>query len=151
MKILIVAHPDDEVLWFNPEEFDRILIVFQYRIDKPDQGAQRAKAIEEHPLAGRIGCLGFEESNYWRDKSKKEKHEDNYNKLCGILRNLANEMHGGDEVTTHNALGEYQHADHILVHNACMETMNCRVNGKNPEIYRKAKAAYERNGCWTWY
>jgi LmbE family N-acetylglucosaminyl deacetylase len=146
MKILIVAHPDDEILWFNPEEFDKIIVVFRDRMDKPEQGAARLKAMAEHPLAGRMSCFGLEESNYWRDKSRKGKHEENFRRLCLLLKTLQ-----ADEVTTHNANGEYQHADHILVHNACMETLSCPVNGKNTEIYRKAKAAYERNGCWTWF
>lgn len=146
MKVLIVAHPDDEILWFNPEDFDKIIVVFCDRVDKPDQGPKRMKAIFQHPMAERMSCLFLEESNYWRDPKRKAKHEENYKLLCQLLAEVE-----ADEVTTHNAAGEYQHADHILVHNACMATFACKVNGKNPEIYRQAKAAYERNGCWTWY
>jgi LmbE family N-acetylglucosaminyl deacetylase len=146
MKVLVVAHPDDEVLWFNPAEFDKIVVVFCGRTDKPAQGEARRKAMAEHPMADRITCLGLTESNYWRDKTRKTAHDSNYRELCKILAGLQ-----ANDVTTHDALGEYQHADHILVHNACMAVLNCPVNGKDPEIYRKARAAYERNGCWTWY
>lgn len=146
MNVLIVAHPDDEILWFNPEDFDRIIIVFSERNDKPGQGKGRWMAMKEHPLADRITCLAMTESNFWRDQSQGKLHADNYKALCAELAKIH-----ADSVTTHNAMGEYQHADHILVHNACMATFHCRVNGKNPDIYRRAKAAYERNGAWTWY
>jgi len=146
VKCLIVAHPDDEILWFNPEEYDQIIIVFLGRKDKPEQEAARLQAIKEHPLADRITCLGLTESNFWRDKSQTDHHNRNYRDLCKYLQDIK-----AESVTTHNAAGEYEHADHILVHNACMATLNCPVNGKNPDIYRKAKAVYERNGCWTWY
>jgi LmbE family N-acetylglucosaminyl deacetylase len=146
MKVLIVAHPDDEVLWFNPEEYDRIIVVFCDRTDKPAQGDARRKAMLEHPLIERMECLNLTESNYWRDKTRKAIHEANYKALCVFLASLQ-----ADTVNTHDAQGEYQHADHLLVHKACMMTLNCPVNGKNPEIYRQARAAYERNRCWTWY
>ncbi|GAG99008.1 unnamed protein product, partial [marine sediment metagenome] len=35
MKILIVAHLDDELLWFNPQSFDKIIVAFLGRADKP--------------------------------------------------------------------------------------------------------------------
>ena len=145
MRVLICAHPDDEVLWFAPEKFDRIIIVFGDFGDGRS-GDGRRKALREHPLASRITHLDLKQSNYWRDKTKKAEHEANYQKLCGLLRTLK-----ADEVTTHNAMGEYQHADHILVHNACMASLSCSVNGKDPELYRKIKEVYVGNGCWTWY
>lgn len=146
MNVLIVAHPDDEILWFNPEEFDRIIIVFNGRKDKPRQGSGRLMAISEHPLKDKINCLGLPESNYWRDRTQKKMHDSNYRNLCEWLKKLQ-----ADSVTTHNANGEYGHLDHVLVHNACMATLNCPVNGKNPEIYRQAREKYKKYGCWTWY
>jgi LmbE family N-acetylglucosaminyl deacetylase len=146
MRVLIVAHPDDEILWFAAETFDRIIIVHQGRKDNALQGGHRAAALAAHPLKDRITCLGLTESNYWRDPSQKAHHEQNYTELCAFLRDLQ-----ADEVTTHNANGEYGHADHIMVHNACMATLYCPVNGKDPATYRAAKRAYEDNGCWTWH
>ena len=146
MRVLVVAHPDDEVLWFNPEEFDRIVIVFLGRTDIPAQTEGRRKALEQHPLAERITCLGLTESGYWRDKSKASEYGASYLNLCKFLETLE-----ANEVVTHNAWGEYQHDDHILVHNACMATLKCSVNGKDPAMWRKIRRTYEANGCWTWY
>ncbi|WP_028389032.1 hypothetical protein [Legionella fairfieldensis] len=35
MKVLTVAHPDDEIIWFSPQDFDLIVIAFLVRHDKP--------------------------------------------------------------------------------------------------------------------
>jgi LmbE family N-acetylglucosaminyl deacetylase len=141
-KTLIVAHPDDECLWFNLEEFNKIIIVFRrgYREE------ERQRALDNHPLKDKIECWDFVESNYWRDKTKLAQYEDNYRHLCERLKTLDVE-----EVWTHNAYGEYGHTDHILVHNACMATLKCKVNGKDPILYNKIKECYEREGAWTWY
>jgi LmbE family N-acetylglucosaminyl deacetylase len=149
MKLLVVAHPDDEALWFAPEEYDRIIIVFGPRIDNAHCTHGRQQAMAEHPLKDRIWCLELTESNYWQDKSpqNRERYEANAKELRELLKKLP----PPDSVTTHNAMGEYQHLDHVLVHNACMDVFNCPVNGKSPEMYRKIRRVYERNRCWTWY
>lgn len=144
-KILIVAHPDDEILWFNPAQYDKIIIVFGDFGDGRSGDGRRA-ALAEHPSKEKITHLNWQESNYWRDKTKEQEHEDNFNKLCGYLKTLSAEA-----VDTHNAYGEYGHLDHVLVHNACMASFDCPVNGKDPKLYREIKALYEKNGCWTWY
>lgn len=144
MKTLIVAHPDDEILWFNPEDYDRIVIVFLERDDNAKITEKRKEVINTHPLKEKITWLGFKESKYHKDKTKLEDYNKNYNDLCEFLKTLK-----ADEVYTHNAMGEYQHSDHILVYRACMNTLNCRVNNKDPKLYRKIKEAYGK--AWTWY
>lgn len=144
MKILVVAHPDDEVLWFNPEEFDHIYITFLARNDR-DILEKRQEALAEHPLKDKITCFGLTESNFWRDSSKKHEYDKGFRILIDKLKNIE-----ADEVWTHNVNGEYGHSDHILVHNACMEAFNCPVNGKNPEMFRKIRQVYLDNECWTW-
>lgn len=144
MKVLIVAHPDDEILWFNPEEYDKIIIVFSGREDRPWFKELREQAIAEHPL--NVECWGLEESGYWKNPEKYPQYEQNYRDLCDKLKKLK-----ADEVWTHNAYGEYGHSDHILLHNCCMEVLNCPVNGKNPEMYRKIKKLYTDNEIWTWH
>ena len=139
-KTLIVAHPDDEILWFNPEEFDKIIIVFSNGYKEQE----RKNALAEHPL--NVICWNLTESNYWRDKSKIEEYNKNYNE---VLERVAKLKTGS--ITTHNAYGEYGHTDHILVHNAVMEGANCPVNGKDPKLFKKIKQVYERHGAWTWY
>lgn len=143
MKVLIVAHPDDEILWFAPEKYDKIIIVFSGREDKPWFKDLREQAVMEHPL--NVECWCLTESNFWRDPTKYAEYEQNYKDLVARLKRLE-----ADSVDTHNAYGEYGHADHILIHNACMETLNCPVNGKNPEVYRKIKKLYQDKDIWTW-
>jgi LmbE family N-acetylglucosaminyl deacetylase len=144
MKILVVAHPDDEVLWFNPALYDKIIIVFSGRTDKPDFKAKREQAISEHPL--NVECWGLTESGYWRDKGKLFEYNQNYIDICERLKTLE-----ADSIDTHSANGEYGHSDHILVYSAIMDTVNCPVNGQDPVLYRQIKDIYKRNGCWTWY
>jgi LmbE family N-acetylglucosaminyl deacetylase len=149
MKLLVCAHPDDEALWWSPESFDRIVIVFSGHPDRPGLGPARLKAIEAHPLKDRIICLDVTESGIFHkadDVNAQWCHKNNANHVVRLLKAIK-----ADEVTTHNAMGEYQHPDHILVHNACMEAFDCPVNGKDPKIFRAIKAAYEAAGCWTWY
>lgn len=144
MKLLVVAHCDDEALWFNPEKFDKILIVFLSRKDR-DIAEARSKAINDHPLVEKITCLGLTESNYWRDPCQKDDYDKNFEDLVAELK-----KYKPSSVTTHDAYGEYGHADHILCFNACMEAFNCPVNRKNPKLFRQIKKNYQNNGIWTW-
>jgi LmbE family N-acetylglucosaminyl deacetylase len=143
MKVLVVAHPDDEALWFNPAEFDRIVIVFGDRDDKPEKGAQRSRAMVNHPLRDKIKFLD------WREPGKDaERQKETARELTSYLKAAAVEA---TEVTTHNAHGEYGHMDHVIVHNACMAALKCPVNGKDPALFRAIKQAYLDAGCWTWH
>lgn len=146
-RYLIVAHPDDEIIWFNPEEYDKIVIVFTDRLDVPQFGSSRRKAMEELPYADKIISLDMIESNYWRDKTKRLDYEENYDELCDWLHNI---IEDNDTVTTHNPYGEYGHTDHIMLWHACMDTLNCPVNGKDPKLYRQAKGIYKEARVWTW-
>jgi len=63
---LLVAHPDDEILWFAPEKYDKIIIVFGDFGDErgSEWGERRRKAIAEHPLKDKIIHLNYPESHY---------------------------------------------------------------------------------------
>lgn len=148
MKYLIVAHGDDEILWFNPEEYDKIIVVFSGRDDRPWFKEQREKANAEHPLKPIL--WGLTESNFWRDSTKYAEHQRNYDEICQRVKELC-DKNPILEITTHNANGEYGHADHILVHNAVMDSANCKVNGKRAELYRQIKDLYNKYECWTWH
>ena len=140
--------PDDECIWFNPEEYDKIVIVFTKRNDVVDFDYKRLKAIAEHPLNHKIDTIQLTESNYWRDKTKLKEFEENYEDLCDwLMENITED----DTVTTHDSNGEYGHMDHKLVHMACMNTLDCPVNGKDPKLYREIRYTYLKHGCWTWY
>lgn len=145
MKYLIVAHPDDEILWFNPAKYDKIIFVFSDRRDKPEMGDKRRKCVAEHPL--NVESWELTESGYWRDKSKLAEYKQNYADIVEKLK----ELKDVELIDTHSANGEYGHMDHILIYNAVMDTMDCPVNGQDPKLYRQIKDIYKRNECWTWY
>lgn len=166
MKILVVAHPDDEILWFNPLKFDKIIIAFMNRSDRPAMGVARAEAIQRHPLRNKIELAWLIESNYWRDKRKLIEYENNSRDLVEHLQ-AVKMLEGVQEFYTHNAWGEYGHTDHILVHKAVMAVAGsipvyC-LNGPNKvssnkgkledidlKFYNKVKKIYQEEGAWTW-
>ncbi|MBM4221588.1 MAG: hypothetical protein FJ170_06560 [Gammaproteobacteria bacterium] len=170
MKLLVVAHPDDEVIWFNPEVFDRI-IVFSAVHDRPGQEPARSMAIREHPLADRIECLQLTQSAYWRFETQLQHHRNNFLQLEKMLVNFAQQFQV-TEVFTHNALGEYGHFDHILVHdlvkavfayrtgipvwalpipNAPWGTRvrSARFIDTNYELFNAIRDVYLKHGVWT--
>lgn len=94
MKVLIVAHPDDEIIWFSPH--------------KP----YAKLTIEAHPLRDRIILLGIEESGFWKDDKRQLEFQKSEQALYEALENLKKQF-VINEIYTHNAQGEYGHDDHI--------------------------------------
>lgn len=117
-KILIIAHPDDEALWFNPLLFDKIFIAFLDRPDNKKVTEGRKKVLAEHPLKNKIECFNLSESGYYWDNDKMEEYRDSFDAL---LKKLKGVMKKGIEIYTHNQWGEYGQTDHMLVHTAVME------------------------------
>ena len=121
-KVLVLAHPDDEVLWFNSGiGYDKIYFVF---LDNPASSKPlkegRLKVIEKHPFKNKIEMLGLTESNYWKDNSNENESKYRQN-LDDIVRKLKTVVTRDTEFWTHNLWGEYGHADHSLVHRAVVE------------------------------
>lgn len=163
MRVLVACHPDDEIIFFNPEKYDKIVIVFGDFGDSRGStyGDKRRAALKELPYADKIVHLNLKESHWTWDRGEPGQRNysgpetsqirlSNYNKnyvdLCKFLETLE-----ADEVTTHGSWGEYNNLDHVLVHHACLGTLNCPVNGMNPKLYRKVKDIYKRHNVWTWY
>jgi len=122
-KVLVIAHPDDEVLWFNSGlDYDKIYISF---LDNPVSSKPlkdgRLRVLEKHPFKNKIEMIGLTESNFWKDDSEENriKYKKNFDDLVRKLKTIVT---NDTEFWTHNNWGEYGHADHILVHKAVMET-----------------------------
>lgn len=148
--MLVVAHFDDEILWFNPYEYDKIVVCFLGRPDKPDFKERRLKVLNEHPLKDKIICLGFEEF------SSEEENKD-LEFVTGMYNFLKKEADNYDEIHTHNSCGEYGHYHHVFVHNAiegiCKEKIkNSLLDNtySQEEWFVKIKNIYLKYGCWTW-
>ena len=62
--VLVVAHPDDEALWFSAilRRMHRLVLCFGAQADHPELADARRKSIAAHPLSDRIIDLGLEES-----------------------------------------------------------------------------------------
>ncbi len=166
MNVLIVAHPDDEILWFAPQSFDLIVIAFLARHDKPYAKHCREMALAEHPFKEKIISLAIDESGFWKDKSRVKQYHASREQLFESLLKLKQE-YSFTKIFTHNSEGEYGHDDHILVNEAvtalfseieifCPFDVNCGEQGKtisilnNLEIYNQVKAIYVKNKAWTW-
>ena len=164
MKLLIVAHPDDEILWFNPQSFDRILIVFLEGHHIPRVSEGRKKVLAEHPLREKIKLLNLIETNYQRDVNKRDIFVKNSHL---IKEKLKEEIKNVDCIYTHNPWGEYGHPEHIQISSMVVKLAQVPVfafDGIVPssfgerkiekidlELYRKIKAIYLKHGAWTWH
>ncbi len=140
-SILVVAHPDDEILWFSSivDKVDEILFCFQDYPPLPTLGAGRKKVLQEYPL-NNISSLEIEESGSfsgadWNDPAEspcgmaithgreiRQRYRRNYHLL---ETRLAEKLHGYRNVFTHNPWGEYGHEDHVQVYRA-IETVQQR-------------------------
>jgi hypothetical protein len=98
--ILVVAHLDDEALWFSSivEKVDAIVVCFLGNRAYPAWESGRLKSLEAYPL-NNISCLGIEETEAfdsadWRNPtltpygietsfkpSAKRMYQDTYNKI----------------------------------------------------------------------
>ncbi len=132
--VLIVAHPDDEILWFGSvvERMARIVIVFEDHPDETALGDARRSALAQHPLASRIESLGMTETGTfdvmdWEqptigprgpelgDRPGSAALREIWQPLSDTLDTL---LDGYRNVFTHNPWGDYGNEEHILVHHA---------------------------------
>jgi hypothetical protein len=130
---LVVAHPDDECLWFSSivTSVDRIVFCFGDPFENSKKAAARRCAVAALPLRG-LRNLALPESGArflvdWArpqltdfgiaitDAASRTRYEDGYRLLVEALRSA---LAGCDLVYTHNPWGEYGHADHIQVYRA---------------------------------
>jgi LmbE family N-acetylglucosaminyl deacetylase len=167
MNVLIVAHPDDEIIWFSPVSFDLIVIAFLARHDKPYAKSYRELAIAEHPLREKIILLRIGESGFWKDNRRVEQYQISRESLYSSLSDLKQQYHI-TKIFTHNSTGEYGHDDHILVNEVVTSVFGeieifCPVESNHitdqdgiisvsndMDFYEKVKAVYCKNKAWTW-
>ena len=129
---LVIAHPDDEILWFSSilDKVDHIIFCFLEYPHDISLGRGRRNAILEYPLKN-ISCLDIPEADAFNgadwnkpvedkyglrissSKSTAKRYTDNYHILYD---KLSDELKGIENVFTHNPWGEYGHEDHIQVY-----------------------------------
>lgn len=132
--LLIVAHPDDECLWFSSvlEAIGTIVIAYGDVPGEPQWSAGRAALGERYPypdteflnLTEAVSVFGADwsapEATPYGLKVRSSKatlpgfdanrYEENYARLQARLEPLINKA---ERVFTHNPWGEYGHEDHV--------------------------------------
>jgi LmbE family N-acetylglucosaminyl deacetylase len=130
---VVVAHPDDEILWLSSAMASAAHIVLCYGapFGKPAKAAARRRAVANLRLATLVD-LAIPESGTrllvdWRhplmtptgigiaDPDAQLRYDDNFNTLLAQLRPV---LAGCADVYTHNPWGEYGHPEHVQVHRA---------------------------------
>lgn len=131
-SLIIVAHPDDDILWLGSviDKVGGITFCFQEDAANPEIGAAREKTINAYPLQD-VSSLELTEPPSW-DKAnwshpeataygiKLEKcqnaelrYRETYENLLHTLRVRMADI---KNVFTHNPWGEYGHESHVLVY-----------------------------------
>lgn len=140
-SVIVVAHPDDEILWFSSllEKVAHIVFCFSDEMADPSFGARRKKVIAEYPLKN-SSTLGLTSLGIPRPKSfvrprfnkygitivgsdqhvlaHQKKYKQNYYDLRKKLASILSQYR---KVFTHNPWGEYGHEEHVQVHRAVCE------------------------------
>lgn len=139
---LIVAHPDDELMWFSSvlQDMDQIVFCFANSPSFPGISRGRASLIDAHPSRN-IKTLGLTEAevydrSHWPepetstfglkpDRSRSassQRYIENYALLETHLESI---LQGYRNVYTHSPWGEYGHEEHVQVFRA---VDSCRKN-----------------------
>lgn len=132
-KLMIVAHPDDEILWGGMN----LLLDSGWHVIVSTHG--NPKDFRYHELKNSIKYAGVYEWEmfnitdvYTEDQDKADKTFNN--KTTAFYKNLLKlSKQKWDLVLTHNNLGEYGHAHHIALHNLVKKLF------KNPQFFKVDK------------
>jgi hypothetical protein len=174
MKDLLIAHPDDEVIFLWPalDWCDRIVCVSSDKYNPDRQWcSRRGEALAEVcATLGKKLMLFDYNSEFYRLPSRD-------GALADMQRQVG-ECIAGHDVFTHNPWGEYGHLDHVVCHMIARQYAKILVcsyiaiqsnwwplpsQGSRTEIptdaiecqldldrYHQLKAIYDKYGCWTW-
>ena len=130
-SLLIVAHPDDDILWLGSvvDRVGGIIFCFNEDPGNPALGKARLKTIADYPLDN-VATLRLIEPQAW-DKADwsrpsesasgirlgnaqdEARYAETFDKLLGMLRGR---VASSRNIFTHNPWGEYGHEEHVLVH-----------------------------------
>lgn len=130
---LVVAHPDDEVLWFSSVvgKVSRVIIAYEACDDLPELGPGRRAASDDYPLdtvtflrhaepcsLHHADWASPEPTEYGMSLNARDggEAERRYRRAYGLLRrDLSGLLSGVSDVFTHNPWGEYGHPDHVQI------------------------------------
>lgn len=129
--IVVVAHPDDEVLFASSilAAAKKVIICYNKAPNSSSISQGRQAAFQQFPLKNAV-CLNLTESNTYQTTDWRKPVETIYGIKCGrnsdaYARNfhlltaaLDKHLSAGDLVITHNPWGEYGHEEHVQVFRA---------------------------------
>lgn len=132
--VLVVAHPDDEVLWFSSvlEDVDSIFTCFSEAPGRVSCSSGREAAIRNYPLSN-MSNLGLTEADAFDGACWQDPIETNYGlsvsqrglpdaaykaNFARLLDELRPRLADRNNVFTHNPWGEYGHVEHVQVYRA---------------------------------
>ena len=131
---LIVAHPDDDILWLGSvlDKVGKIVFCFNESLRKRERGPARIKTIAEYPLPD-VSSLDVTEAHSFnkadwfqpvitdygielsKDRVVDARYRESFGKVCDALADI---VRGRKNIFTHNPWGDYGHEDHVLVYRA---------------------------------
>lgn len=140
-SILVIAHPDDEILWFSSllRRVDHVVFCFSDEMADPAFGARRKKTVMDYPLKNtsslNLTSMGFRRPQSFVEPrfnqfgielvgndsmyfAHKKKYRENYYELREKLADVLSQYR---TVITHNPWGEYGHEEHVQVYRVICE------------------------------
>ncbi len=131
-SVVVVAHPDDEILWFSSilDRCKRVIVCFGHSPTSSEAlNSGRIRLMEAYPFSN-VEFLRIRQSDAfgafnWKRPSVKDgqlifayankSYDDNTAKLTSVL---AEALENETAVFTHNPWGEYGHEEHVQIFNA---------------------------------
>jgi LmbE family N-acetylglucosaminyl deacetylase len=133
-SVLVVAHPDDEILWFSSilAHVSKIIICYEDCADMPESGPGRRAVMQAYPLSNVTWLRKPEPCTVqkvdWKQPIATDygmalnahppdpAADERYRAAHALLSaELGEALRGAANVYTHNPWGEYGHPDHVQV------------------------------------
>lgn len=123
---VVVAHPDDELLWFSSlgANVGRIIMCYGAVSNVPERAEQRRKVVLDYPL-DTVQFFDLPQPRFFRGMSSEvfrrettELADENPAFRTALTDKLRAALHGITTVFVHNPWGEYGHQDHRRVNMA---------------------------------
>ncbi|WP_103221727.1 hypothetical protein [Roseibium marinum] len=129
--VIVMAHPDDEVLWASSilSTARKVVLCYGEAPNDPLTTEGRQTVFDDFPLSNALS-LEIPESHCYDSTHWREPVETGYGVRCGrnkvvykknfhlLVKALEAHIEDGDLVVTHNPWGEYGHEEHIQVFRA---------------------------------
>lgn len=164
---VLIAHPDDEILFMWPVLYRaKRIICASSDENNPVRGwcRERKSCLEKigRLIGAEVICLDYD-SEFYRLDVRSGQLKNFMNKIMDFL---------DEPLFTHNAHGEYGNIDHILCNRAAklagikpnttdisVETdwmpirSGLKYNNRRtfpPELFNELSSVYKKKNCWTW-